>query len=291
MPMNLDAVGTVFRESEASWTPDDCMLYALGVGAGLDELEFVTENTAGRPLRVLPTFPVVVGMRTPAPRPGDGGGGVGVLGDFDLAQLVHGEQHVELLAPVPTAGTVRTTARVAGIYDKGSGALAVLESEAVDAETGAPRWRTTMSMFIRGEGGFGGEGGPATAAPPPPDGAPDATVSYPTRPDQALLYRLNGDRNPLHSDPTFARAAGFDRPIMHGLCTYGFSARALLHTLCGSEPDRVRAVGGRFSASCWPGDTLHVDLWRTGDGEASFRTRVDTGEVVLDRGVFRFDPA
>lgn len=287
MPMNLDAVGTVFGEAEVAWTPDDCMLYALGVGCGLDELQFVTENTASAPLAVLPTFPVVVGTRTP-----DGSAGeapLAVLGDFSMAMLVHGEQHVELAGPVPTSGVVRSTSTVAGIYDKGSGALVVLETEAVDARTAAPRWRTTMSMFIRGEGGFGGARGPASGAPVVPEEDPDLTVRYETRPDQALLYRLSGDRNPLHSDPAFARQAGFDRPIMHGLCTLGFSGRALLHGLCDSAPARVRAIGARFSAPCWPGDTLRVELWRTGDGEATFRTSVEGGPVVVDRGVFRYD--
>lgn len=287
MPVNLDAIGTVLREAEVAWTADDCMLYALGVGCGVEELQFVTENTAGAPLTVLPTFPVVVG--TGAREGSAGGPPLSVLGDFSMAMLVHGEQHVELAGPVPTSGVVRSTSTVAGIYDKGSGALVVLENEAVDVRTGEPRWRTRMSMFIRGEGGFGGDRGSASGTPAVPDRSPDFTVRYDTRPDQALLYRLSGDRNPLHSDPAFARMAGFDRPIMHGLCTFGFTGRALLHALCDSDPARVRVIGGRFSAPCWPGDSLRVDLWRTGEGEATFRTSVDGGAAVLDRGAFRYD--
>jgi acyl dehydratase len=182
---------------------------------------------------------------------------------------------------------VSTTATVTGIHDKGSGALVVTESTSVDAATGAPRWKTTNALFIRGEGGFGGPRGPSEAAPPLPEGRPDEVVTYATRDDQALLYRLSGDRNPLHSDPEFARRAGFDRPILHGLCTYGFTGRALLHTLCGSDPARFVSVQSRFSRPTYPGDTLTVSLWVDGS-TARFRTENQRGETVLDRGTFRF---
>ena len=158
------------------------------------------------------------------------------IGDFDPAMLLHGEQRHRALRTDPAGGSVRTTSTVTGIYDKGSGALVVVESTSVDAGTGEPRWRTTNALFIRGEGGFGGERGPAAAASPIPDGPPDQVVECATRPDQALLYRLSGDRNPLHSDPAFARRAGFERPILHGLCTYGFTGRALLHGCAAPIP-------------------------------------------------------
>jgi acyl dehydratase len=278
----MDIVGATTDPAERSWTSTDCLLYALGVGAGSsapdDELEYTTENSADRPQRVLPTFAAILGA---------GGRDRSKIGEFDPAMLLHGEQGVELFGPIPPAGTVRTTSTVTGIYDKGSGALVVIESTSVDAATGDRRWRTTNALFIRGEGGFGGEPGPAAAVPPIPDGVPDQVVEYATRPDQALLYRLSGDRNPLHSDPAFARRAGFERPILHGLCTYGVTGRALLHALCHSDPGRFLSLHGRFSRPTYPGDSLKVSMWVDGP-VAVFRTENQRGEVVLDQGVLHF---
>jgi acyl dehydratase len=280
MPMNLDAVGSKSEPTTRSWTSTDCLLYALGVGAGaLDpagfELEYTTENSVGIEQRVLPTFATIVGV---------GGASRSSLGTFDPAMLVHGEQSIELHGPIAPDGAVTTTSTVAGIYDKGSGALAVIESHSVDAATGAPCFSTKSALFIRGEGGFGGDRGPSSSGAAP-QGEPDEVVSYPTRPDQALVYRLSGDRNPLHSDPAFAKRAGFDRPILHGLCTYGFTGRALLHTLCGSDPTRFRSMHARFSRPTLPGDTLTVSMW-VGDGEVAFRTENQRGETVIDGGRF-----
>jgi acyl dehydratase len=281
MPINPDAVGATSDPMERSWTSSDCLLYALGVGAGsLDavgfELEYTTENSADRPQRVLPTFAAVMGGGGP-PRSS--------LGSFDPAMLVHGEQSIELFGPIPVDGAIRTTSVVTGIYDKGSGALVVSESTSVDARSGEPRFTTTTSLFIRGEGGFGGDRGPSSGAGPMPGGEPDEVVTYATRPDQALLYRLSGDRNPLHSDPEFAKRAGFERPILHGLCTYGFTGRALLHSVCGSDPTRFRAMAGRFSRPTYPGDTLTVSIWNDGEG-VRFRTDNQRGETVIDGGRF-----
>jgi acyl dehydratase len=172
---------------------------------------------------------------------------------------------------------------VTGIYDKGKGALVVSESAGVSPFTGEKLVTTRSSAFIRGEGGFGGERGPA-ADWTEPDRAPDHKVTYPTRTDQALLYRLSGDRNPLHSDPAFAARAGFARPILHGLCTYGVTGRALLHALCGSDPARFGSMSGRFSAPVYPGDELTVAIWTAGPGEALFQTRTGDGTVVIDHG-------
>ncbi len=282
MPMNLDAVGSTSEPVTRSWTSTDCLLYALGVGAGaLDptgyELEYTTENSAEVEQRVLPTFATIVGL---------GGAGRSSLGTFDPAMLVHGEQSIEMHGAIPPTGTVTTTGTVAGIFDKGSGALVVLESDSVDATTGERRFSSRSALFIRGEGGFGGDRGPSSSAAPP-EGEADEVVSYTTRPDQALLYRLSGDRNPLHSDPVFAKRAGFDRPILHGLCTYGFTGRALLHTLCGSDPTRFRSMHARFSRPTFPGDTLTVSMW-VGAGEAAFRTENQRGETVIDGGRFVF---
>jgi acyl dehydratase len=199
--------------------------------------------------------------------------------------LVHAEQAFELHRPLPPAGTARTTSKVTGIYDKGSGALVVSESVAVLPETGEPLVTARSSAFIRGEGGFGGDQGPR-AAWQEPSRAPDHQVTYSTRPEQALLYRLSGDRNPLHSDPAFAARAGFPRPILHGLCTYGVTGRALLHTLADSDPARFAAMSGRFSAPVFPGEPLTVSIWADGD-TAAFRTTKADGTIVLDRGTVR----
>ncbi len=209
--------------------------------------------------------------------------------------LVHGEQSIRLHGEVPTAGTVSTTSRVAGMYDKGSAGLVVLESESRLVATGKPAFTSRSALFIRGAGGFGGPRNPegdeesALAGEPLPTREPDEVVTYATRADQALLYRLSGDRNPLHSDPTFAKRAGFDRPILHGLCTYGFTGRALLHTVCGSDPSRFGAMRSRFSKPTFPGDTLTISVWDIGErtpGAYRFRTETQRGETVIDAGLF-----
>jgi acyl dehydratase len=221
---------------------------------------------------------------------------MGNLGDIDFTQLVHGEQAIALHGEIPPSGKVRVTTTVAGIYDKGSGGLVVMESESVNAETGAPAFTTRTGLFIRGAGGFGGPRGPegdeetSLAAEPVPAREPDEQVSYSTRSDQALLYRLSGDRNPLHSDPAFAKMAGFDRPILHGLCTYGFTGRGLLHLVCGSDPARFGSMRARFSRPTMPGDTLTISVWDVTDqspGAYRFRTETQKGEVVIDGGLFR----
>jgi acyl dehydratase len=281
MPVNLEAVGAVSDPVERTWSSTDCLLYALGVGAGsLDavdfELEYTTENSTDRPQKVLPTFAAVVGGGGP-PR--------ATLGSFDLAMLVHGEQSIELFGPIPAEGTIRTTSVVTNIYDKGSGAVVVSESTSVDALSGERRFASTNALFIRGEGGFGGERGPSSSATPLPERKPDEMVTYAIAPDQALLYRLSGDRNPLHSDPVFAKRAGFDRPILHGLCTYGFTGRALLHTVCGSDPARFRSMAARFTRPTYPGDTVTTSIWNDRDG-VRFRTDNQHGETVIDAGRF-----
>ena len=280
--MGLDhgVVGLPSEPQRRSWDSKDSLLYAVGVGAGLGdplaELEFTTENSQGVEQRVLPTYGVLIAQAR----------GARSLGDFNHAMLVHAEQYVELHRPLPVAGTVSTVSTVTGIYDKGSGALVASENRAVDAETGEPLVTTRSGVFIRGEGGFGGERGPDQPWERP-DRAPDHTVSLETRPEQALLYRLSGDRNPLHVDPKFAARGGFDRPILHGLCTYGVTGRALLHALCGSDPARFASMYGRFSRPVWPGDTLTVSIWATGDGAALFQTTRPDGTVVIDRGRFQ----
>jgi acyl dehydratase len=281
MSLDHSLVGVPGEPHERSWTSKDALLYAIGVGAGLGdplrELEFTTENSEGIEQKVLPTYGVLLAQAATARS----------IGNFDRAMLVHAEQYVELHRPLPVGGTVRTSSRVTGMYDKGSGALVESESVAVDPANGEPMITIRSSTFIRGEGGFGGDRG--TAAPwQLPDRAPDHRVIEQTRPEQALLYRLSGDRNPLHVDPKFAARGGFSRPILHGLCTYGFTGRVLLHELCGSDPARFTSMSGRFSAPVLPGESLVVAIWGGDDGTAVFQTAKEDGTVVIDRGRVHF---
>jgi acyl dehydratase len=292
MGLNLNAVGTTSEPSERSWDHKDALLYALGVGAGaLDptgfELEFTSENSRGIEQKVLPTFATIVGQ---------GGRAMANIGEIDFTQLVHGEQTIVLHGEIPVAGTVQVTSTVVGMYDKGSAGLVVMESVSVDSATGKPAFTTRTGLFIRGAGGFGGPRGPEgdaeseLAAEPVPEREPDEQVAYATRADQALLYRLSGDRNPLHSDPAFAKLAGFDRPILHGLCTYGFTGRGLLHLVCNSDVAAFGSMRARFSRPTMPGDTLTISIWDVSaqsPGAYRFRTQNQHGEVVIDGGLFR----
>jgi len=241
-------------------------------------LAFTTENSHGLNQRVFPTFPVVIGSG------GEGGSAMRNIGTFNPAMLVHGQQTITLHGEIPVTGTVTSTGRIVAMYDKGKAAVVVTESTAV--MDGSPLYTTRSSLFIRGEGGWGGDRGPSGPQNVPPDRAPDHEVTYQTSPSQALIYRLNGDRNPLHSDPTFAQMGGFDRPILHGLCTYGFTGRALLHTLCGSDPARFHHIEGRFASPVLPGEALTVKMWEISATDAVFVTAVGD-RAVLDQGLLR----
>lgn len=276
MPINPDAVGSHGEPVEVSWTSKDCLLYAVGIGAGTDELAFTTENTADVEQLVFPTFPVVVGWGM--------GSAMGGIGSFNPAMLVHGRQSVTLHRPLPVEGTATLQSQITGIWDKGK--AAVVDTSTTATIDGEPLYTTTAAVFIRGEGGWGGDRGPSGAVNVPPERAPDHEVTYQTSPDQALVYRLSGDRNPLHSDPAFAAMGGFDRPILHGLCTYGFTGRALLHTLCDSDPSRFAHIEGRFASPVLPGEALTIRMWELDDGDAVFVTHV--GErAVIDQGRLR----
>jgi acyl dehydratase len=277
MPIDPSAVGQTGGPVTRKWTSKDALLYAVGVGAGTDELAFTTENTKDTPQRVLPTFAVIIG---------GGGAPFDKIGSFNPAMLVHGEQGIELLDEIPPEGEIESVGKVSAIWDKGKGAVVEMTSESRLVGSEDPLLRTRMSAFLRGEGGFGGERGPSAAFEAPTRAA-DHQVTYETRPDQALLYRLSGDRNPLHSDPAFAKMGGFDRPILHGLCTYGFTGRALLHTLCDSDPARFKSMDGRFSKPVYPGDTLTISMWVDGN-ECTFQTKNQNGDVVLDQGRMTF---
>lgn len=277
MAIDPSAVGKTGDPVTSKWTSKDALLYAVGVGAGTGELAFTTENTKDTPQRVLPTFAVIIG---------GGGAPFDKIGSFNPAMLVHGEQGIDLLDEIPPEGEIESTGKVSAIWDKGKGAVIEMVSESTLVATGKPLLRTRMSVFIRGEGGFGGERGPSPSFEVP-DRKPDHQVSYATSVDQALVYRLSGDRNPLHSDPSFAKMGGFDTPILHGLCTYGFTGRALLAEICGGDPSRFKSMDGRFSKPVYPGEELTISMWVDGN-KCTFQTRNQDGDVVLDQGAMNF---
>ncbi|MCW2882153.1 MAG: hypothetical protein JWQ95_6253 [Sphaerisporangium sp.] len=281
MVLHTDNVGQSWDAGEPSWTSADAILYALGVGAGAGEPAFTTENTGGVTQLTLPTFPVVLNGKR-------GGDLADRIGGFDHSKLLHGEQSVSLYSTIPPAGTVCATASLEGVYDKGQDALVRLKSSLVDISSGALLAEVRTGLFLRGAGGFGGPRGDNMSWRQP-DRPPDHVVEYRTSPEQALLYRLSGDRNPLHSDPAYAAKAGFDRPILHGLCTFGFTGRALLHTLCESDPTGFGSMSVRFASPVLPGQTLEVLIWVISEDQAVFQTRVGTS-VVLDRGTFTRRP-
>ena len=279
MPINPEAVGTEGDPFESSWNSKDALLYAVGIGAGVDDLAFTTENTNGVDQQVFPTFPVVVGWGM--------GSAMRNIGSFNPAMLVHGQQAVTLHKPVPVSGKVRGTSRITGIYDKGKGAVVASQTDIVDAADGSAMFTLNSSVFIRGEGGWGGDRGPGGEKNTPPTRDADHTVKYQTSIHQALTYRLSGDRNPLHSDPSFAAMGGFDRPILHGLCTYGFTGRGLLSALCGNDASRFTHIEGRFASPVIPGEELTIAMWKTAPGEAVFTTSVGS-RVVIDQGLCRY---
>jgi acyl dehydratase len=267
MPIDLSYVGRKLDSVTFTYTERDVMLYALGVGCGREDLRFTYEKD----LKVLPTFAVIASF----PAMMNLGGALRV----NPAMVLHGEQAIALQAAIPTHGTLTTTPTITAVYDKGKGAVVVVETDTVN-EKGTPLFHNTAAIFVRGEGGFGGERGPSGPRNVPPDRKPDKTVSYPTLPQQALIYRLSGDMNPLHADPDFAKLGGFDVPILHGLCTYGLAGRALLATFCGNDPARMQSFAVRFSGVVFPGETITTDMWDVGGGKVVLTARTERGEAL-----------
>ena len=278
MAIHVHNIGKKNEGSPYSWDSKDALLYALSVGAGAldpaENLSFTTENSRGIEQRVLPTFAVTLG---------GAGGSMEELGDFKLSQILHGGQTITLHRSLPAAGTVIPVSYMSAVHDKGRNAIIELTTDLLDADTREPVASSITSMVIRGEGGFGGDAGPGETWVAP-NTAPDLVVVQRTTRDQALLYRLNGDRNPLHSDPALAKMVGFEQPILHGLCTMGFAARAVLENVANADPEAFGSLNVRFAAPVVPGDELETSIWKTENG-AIFQVRV--GEtVVLDRGTF-----
>lgn len=273
MPIDLAVIGKDLQPLKFSYTQRDVMLYALGVGAGEDEedLQFVYENQ----LKVLPTFGVIPPFQALA-------GLAGIEGvDINLAMLLHGEQYLEVRKhPIPTDAELTTKPKIAQVYDKGKGALIELETESVDSKNETVFYNR-YGAFVRGEGGFGGEKGPEPGYEPP-EREPDKVVEMKTLPQQALIYRLSADYNPLHADPAFAQMAGFERPILHGLCTFGFAARAILKEFAGNDTSKFKAIKTRFSRHVFPGDTIITEMWEEADDQIIFRCKTaERGDYCL----------
>jgi acyl dehydratase len=248
------ALGFELGESQYTYTADDVILYHLGVGAGVpatdaNELEYTYEKN----LKVLPSFGVI-------PTFGSMGGLGNVPGlDFNFAMLLHGEQALEIHRPIPPEATITNRGKVAEIWDKGKAALVVMQVDTTD-EKGEPLFTNRFSLFLRGEGGFGGESGPK-AGNVAPDRDPDGVIETTTLPQQALLYRLSGDKNPLHADPEFAKMAGFDTPIIHGLCSYGVVCKAVVDAALGGDVTKVVGYEARFAGVGFPGETYLISYW------------------------------
>ncbi|MCZ4513908.1 MaoC/PaaZ C-terminal domain-containing protein [Streptomyces sp. ActVer] len=266
MPIDVaQALAAEPRSAGIAWGHKDVQLYHLGLGAGAnpdkdspatdpDELRYTLESR----LHVLPSFATVAGAGSPGVINSLSMPGI----DVNLAHVLHGGQTVTLHRPIPVEGRATATGRIAAVYDKGKAAILVMRTEVADDE--GPLWTNDAQIFVRGEGGFGGDRGPS-GRPEPPTGDPDRTVERAIREDQALLYRLSGDWNPLHADPEFAKLAGFDRPILHGLCTYGMTLKAVVDTALGGDVGRVRSYTTRFAGVVYPGETLRIRMWQ-GDG-------------------------
>jgi acyl dehydratase len=277
MPFNYDKVINLRRELEQSYTARDTMLYALGIGAGIDaqtpaQLRYVYENA----LQAFPSMSTVMaapGFWQQEPEFG-----------IDWAKVLHGEQSVVMHKPLPVEGKVAAVLTVDSIYDKGEGRGALLYStrEVYDRSNGDLLATVRQGSFLRGNGG---QGGLSSGAPKPHespvDRKPDITLTLQTRPEQALLYRLSGDYNPLHADPLVAIRSGFLRPLLHGLATYGVVCRALLEALCDNDATRMKRLDVRFTSPVYPGDSITTDIWKQGDGKTSFRARVAERDVLI----------
>jgi acyl dehydratase len=270
--LSADLVGTEFEPEKISWTRKDVMLYALGVGSKPEtELDFLYER---RGPKVLPTYAVIPGMRAM--------GNIGKAIKLDIARMLHGEQSFEIHRPLPAEAELQMTSRISEVWDKGKAAVIGIEADFSDSD--GTVFTTRSTLFYIGAGGFGGEPGPSTRTlNRPPERDPDLTVRDVTREEQGALYRLSGDRVALHIDPAFAQKAGYERPFMHGLCTFGFVGRAVLQALCGGEPDRLVSMSGRFSERVEFGDEIETRIWRVGTGEAVVQAVTQNGNVVLSQ--------
>lgn len=283
-------VGHEFEPIRFEYNERDVCLYALGVGAptdslDTDELQFVYELN-GRGFKALPTFAVLYPSKMIDVLVGGSIGGL----RFNPMMIVHGEQYLEIKRTIPTSAGVTCYPKISAIYDKGSGMVMIIDT-VCRGEDGLDIALNQSTMFIRGMGGFGGERGPSSDFNIPPDRSPDATVEQFTLPQQALFYRLSGDINPLHVDPAMAAIGGFDRPILHGLCAFGFAGRAILKAFCNNDPSLFKSIKVRFSKHIFPGETLINEMWKVSSTKIIFRTKVaERSEYVLTQAAVELNP-
>lgn len=281
MGVDLDYIGSKSEPFRWSWTERDVILYALGVGAAAEdplgpELALVTENTQGRVLQPLPTFATLAYGRGPKL--------ILEAGTFTRTDFLHGAQGLTIHHTMPVRGSLVATIEIVGIWDKGQHAMIETETVAILEDSGEPLFTSVSTTIVRGAGGFGLKGG--RTMPPAPQREPDFVVDVKTRLDQPLLYRLLGDDNPIHSDPQAAVRAGFERPILHGLCTFGVVGRAMIASVAGGDPALVRSIEGRFCRPMYPGADATLAGWEVAPGAYAFEVRGSTGERTVDRGSF-----
>ncbi|BDC36598.1 MAG: hypothetical protein EF806_01490 [Candidatus Methanoliparum thermophilum] len=270
--VNLDALGRESEPIEYEYTWKDVVLYALGIGAGNEDLNFVYETD----LKVYPTFAVIPPFPAMAWCFGEA--------DLNLVMLLHAGQKIVLHKEIPTEGRLTTIAKISNIYDTGRHSITYADAETRDSN-GDLIFTNTFSILVRGDGGFGGKKPPKAGNIPPEGVEPDFREEMHIPPNQNLIYRLSGDLNPLHIDPEFAKAAGYDRPILHGLCTYGFAGRAVLKHLCDNDPNRFKSFEVRFSNVVYPGDTIVTEGWKVSDKEYIIQTKNQDGVVVLSNAM------
>ena len=274
MTLNLDIIGKRLAPVPFSYDQDSVILYALGIGAGVQEFDFVYEKN----LMVFPTFASIVAQPASISLTDQAG--------LNMPAVLYGGQKVVFHAVIPTSGTIYTTAVCSAIYDKGGkGAIIHVDLESRD-ERDKVLFENEVVIVDRSAGNFGGGRGPKAEKIEIPKGkASDFYVQYSTSPNQAALYRLSGDKNPLHIDPEFARLAGLKCPILHGLCVFGFTGRAILHSVCGSNPERFKSFSARFMGVVFPGETLIIEGWCIDSGKYLIQTKTLDGRVVLSNGM------
>lgn len=298
MAIDLSCIGVEQGPHELWWNSSHCLLYAVAVGCDGEDLSFVTENSSDVEQRVLPTFICTVGeaARLFSQRPGEGPLATAALadsqirlsfGEIESSKLLHAFERFQLHSSIPTEARVHVWSSVTAIWDKGDAAVVEIDHRAHDADTAALLYSKTHGLYIRGAGGFGGDRGPANSSRMLPERPPDEQITYTTQPSQSYLYRLAYGRHPLFSDPVFAQQAGFEQPILAGMCTYGFTGRGLLQVLCDGDPSRFVSMEGRFAAPVFGGDTLTVKIWIEGNS-AQFITETQRGDFAITHGSCRF---